>query len=111
MEKVRIQWQIPSAGQLIFSTAYSHCVAPHENISHDQFLELLDKSGGSEGHAKLYLLPILQMKQTHVAPDTTCFTPLSELPPFPCIVIPNSTLILEYTVDDPVIVNLVTKVS
>ena len=78
-EKVHVQWHIPSIGQVIFSTSCAHYIGPHENISHAQFIELLETSGGSKGHAKLYLLPYNQLKQIQVVPDATCFTALSRL--------------------------------
>lgn len=79
IDKVHVQWHIPSVAQVVFSTLCSHYIGPHENISHAQFIELLAKSGGSKGHAKLYMLPYNQLKQAQIVPDTTCFTPLSEL--------------------------------
>lgn len=78
-EKVHVQWHIPTVAQVIFSNLSSHYIGPYENVSQAQFVELLEKSGGSKGHAKLYLLPYIQLKQTQIVPDTTCFTPLSEL--------------------------------
>lgn len=78
IEKVRIQWHIPSVSQVIFSTSCVHYISPHENFSQPQLVELLDKSGGSEGHAKLYLLPLNQLMQAEIPPDSTCFTALSE---------------------------------
>lgn len=80
MDKVHIQWHISSVAQVIFSTSCSHYVGPHEKLTPAQFIELLEKSGGSQGHAKLYLLPYKQLNQTQILPDTTCFTPLSEFP-------------------------------
>lgn len=79
IDKVHIQWHISSVSQVIFSTACSHYIGPHENLSQTQLVELLDKSGGSEGHAKLYLLPLNQLQQADIPPDSTCFTALSEL--------------------------------
>lgn len=78
IEKVHIQWHIPSVAQVIFSTSCSYFIAPHGNLSQAHLVELLEKSGGSKGHAKLYLLPINQLKQAHVSPDTTFLTSLSE---------------------------------
>ena len=78
-DKVHIQWHIPSVSQVIFSTSCSHCISPHENLSQAQLVELLEKSGGSEGHAKLFLLPLNQLKQADIPPDSTCFTALSKL--------------------------------
>lgn len=78
IDKVHIQWHVPSVAQVIFSTSCSQYIAPHENLSQPQFVELLDKSGGSKGHAKLFMLPFLQLRQPSVPPDITCFTPLSE---------------------------------
>ena len=79
IDKVNIQWHTSSASQVIFSTASSHYISPLETISQGQLVELLNKAGGSEGHAKLYLLPIQESLQTSVVPDLICFTPLSEL--------------------------------
>ncbi len=78
IDKVHIQWHVPSVAQVIFSTACSHYICPHENISQAQLIELLEKSGGSKGHAKLFMLPFQQLRQATVPPDTTCFTPLSK---------------------------------
>ena len=80
IDKVHIQWHIPSVSQVIFSTSCFHYIGPtDENLSQTQLIELLNKSGGSEGHAKLFLLPLNQLQQTGVShPDSTCFTALSE---------------------------------
>ena len=78
IEKVHLQWRIPSTGQVLFSRSSSHYISPNESISHDQFVELLEHAGGSKGHAKLYLLPVQQLQQTMVEPDTSCFSLLSE---------------------------------
>lgn len=80
VDKVHIQWHVPSVSQIIFSTSCSHYISPYENLSQTQLVELLDKSGGTEGHAKLYLLPLNQLQQAEVAPDSTCFTALSKFP-------------------------------
>ena len=80
VDKVHVQWHIPSVSQVIFSTSSSHYISPHENILQPQLVEFLDRSGGSEGHAKLYLLPLSQLQQEDVTPDSTCFTALSKFP-------------------------------
>jgi len=79
IEKVCLQWRIPSLGQVVFSSSCPHYIAPTEGISSDQFVELLNKSGGSKGHAKLYLLPIKVVQQnSEVQPDLFCMAQLSE---------------------------------
>ena len=115
IEKVHIQWHVPPTGQVIFSTSCQYCIAPHENISQAQFVELLEKSGGSKGHAKLYFLPIHQLNVDHVPPDQTCFTPLSEFSIGCLFYIAYEyflfSVVTEYTVDDQdTIVNLITEV-
>lgn len=78
IDKVHVQWHIPSVSQVIFSTSCSHYISPHERLSQPQLVEFLEKSGGSVGHAKLYLLPLSQLQQADVTPDSTCFTALSK---------------------------------
>ena len=80
IDKVYVQWLIPSFSQVIFSASSSHCISPHGNILQPQLVELLDRAGASEGHAKLYLLPLSQLQQEDVTPDSTCFTALSKFP-------------------------------
>ena len=79
IEKIHLQWRIPSTGQVVFSGSCAHYIAPTEGISAEQFVELLNKSGGSKGHAKLYLLPIqVVQQQSNVLPDLFCMAQLSK---------------------------------
>ena len=78
VEKVNARWQLHSEEQIIFSTACPHFIASYKTLSTSEFEELLERAGGSHGHAKLYVLPIQQLKETDCNPDTSCFEPLSE---------------------------------
>lgn len=76
VEKVCKQWETSQDNHIIFSPKCPHYIAPRRAISEAEFAELVDRSGGSYGHAKLYVLEIAQREK--MAPDVTCFEQLSE---------------------------------
>ena len=78
-EKVASTWSIPLEEVVIFSTEYPKYIASHQPISDEEFGSLLEKSGGSQGHVRLYVMSVNQIKTgENVTPDTSCVEPLSE---------------------------------
>ena len=63
---------------VIFSKAYSKHIAKGQHISDSYFQALLDKAGGRCGHAKLFVIPVQQLKQESLNADNSCVDPLSE---------------------------------
>ena len=48
-------------------------------MAREEFQELIDKSGGLDGHAKLYVLSMMYLKADDVIePDVSCLEPFSE---------------------------------
>lgn len=69
-------WQIPPEYLIIFSPKSPHSVTPRRALTEAEFDDLLMKSGGSHGHAKLYALEIGHGEE--LVPDVSCFEPLSK---------------------------------
>ncbi len=76
VDKVHGQWQLAPECHIIFSPSCPHYITSRKPISDSEFEQLLDKSGGSYGHAKLYVFEICE--QTDLSPDVSCLEKLSE---------------------------------
>ena len=76
VEQVSARWQLPKDRHIIFSPSCPHFITSRKPISDTQFQQLLSQSGGSHGHAKLYVFEMYEQRE--VAPDVSCLEPLSE---------------------------------
>ena len=72
------EYRLPSKFVVLFSTKNRFYIAGHNTLTPQQFRELLDDAGGTEGHALLYLLPVTQLSPDKVMSDFSCIAPLSK---------------------------------
>ena len=64
---------------VIFSTVHPKYIGAHQQITAEEFASLVKKSGGQDGHAKLYVLTLQHLKvDGPIEPDMSCFEPLSK---------------------------------
>lgn len=76
VEMVCNHWRIPSDCLIIFSPMSPYSISSRKPTTDAEFEDLLATSGGTHGHAKLYLLEISEGEE--LVPDVSCFEPLSE---------------------------------
>ena len=72
------EYHLPSKFVVLFSTKTRFYITGQNVLTPQQFKELLNDAGGTEGHALLYLLPITQLSPDKVMSDYSCIAPLSE---------------------------------
>jgi len=79
LEKISFVWDIPQDELVVFSSNHPQYIGPHSQLTKEEFQQLIDKSGGLDGHAKLYVLTMKYVKMDDVIePDVSCLEPLSE---------------------------------
>ena len=78
MNEILSHTHVPVRSQVLFSTLSRHFISPLSPLPPEQFARLLEESGGSQGHAKLYLLPINLMETDDLNPDYSCLAGLGE---------------------------------
>ena len=78
MSVTRMEYRLPPKSIILFSTKSRFYITGQNSLTPEQFKELLDDAGLSEGHAHLYLLPITQLSPDKFVPDYSCIAPLSE---------------------------------
>lgn len=78
LDKVSSTWNIPQEQIVIFSPVHPKYIGAHQQITDEEFATLVEKSGGQEGHAKLYILTLQHLKADDpIDPDMSNFEPLS----------------------------------
>ncbi len=75
--EVRSQSGISVENQVVFSASYAPYLSPHTSMEPEQFSEFLQRAGGSEGHALVYLLPVSDLNDL-LEPEYGCLAKLSE---------------------------------
>ena len=77
-EEVASCTHVPREHQVLFSNSSKYFISPHTALSPEHFSQLLEESGGSRGHAKLYLLPVNLVESDTLTPDYSCLAGLGE---------------------------------
>ena len=78
MKMVCDKWKTPAESLILFSPKCTQFhISSRKALSDSAFQDLLTKSGGSYGHAQLYVLEVNQ-QQEELMTDTSCLDPLGE---------------------------------
>ena len=74
----RMEYHLPPKSVVLFSNKSPFYITGQNSLTPEQFKELLDDAGLTEGYALLYLLPITQLSPDKFIPDYSNIALLSK---------------------------------